>query len=133
MNEELLALFSRAYTRPNPHQGHLQELDQALLHGEFNEAGDGIMIGNILTNFGQRNAAFATSGVTFLCDDSIVIGTAPSQPVLCNEVWIQGQQFNPYNFGTNRIIKTNTSTVDADLNYDIYIVSTATPVTFNLP
>ena len=101
--------------------------------GQFNQAGDGIVIGNAVSNYGLRNAAFATSGVTFLCDDSIVIGTAPSQDIGCNQVWIQGQQFNPYNFGTNRIIKTNTSTVTADLNYDIYIVTTATPVTFNLP
>jgi len=102
--------------------------------GQFNEAGDGIVVGNAVSNYGLRNAAFATSGVTFLCDDSIVIGTAPASGYVgCNEVWIQGQEFNPYNFGTNRIIKTNTATVNADLNYDIYIVTTATPVTFNLP
>lgn len=101
--------------------------------GNFNQAGDGVVVANAVSNYGLRNAAFATSGVTFLCDDSIVIGTAPSGSVGCNEVWIQGQQFNPYNFGTNRIIKTTSATVTADLNYDIYIVSTTNAVTFNLP
>jgi hypothetical protein len=101
--------------------------------GNFNQAGDGVVVANAVSNYGLRNAAFATSGVTFLCDDSIVIGTAPSGSVGCNEVWIQGQQFNPYNFGTNRIIKTTSATVTADLNYDIYIVGTTNAVTFNLP
>lgn len=101
--------------------------------GNFNQAGDGVVVANAVSNYGLRNSAFATSGVTFLCDDSIVIGTAPSGSVGCNEVWIQGQQFNPYNFGTNRIIKTTSATVTADLNYDIYIVGTTNAVTFNLP
>jgi hypothetical protein len=70
--------------------------------GEYNSVGDGIGVGNAITNLGLRNAAFATSGVTFLCDDSIVIGEAPAEPVGCNEVWIQGQQITPNNFGTNR-------------------------------
>ena len=87
--------------------------------GEFNEAGDGIMVGNILTNLGQRNAAFATSGVTFLCDDSIVIGQAPANGYAgCGEVWIQGQQFNPINFSTNRFI-TVTTNYTATLDVDI--------------
>lgn len=107
--------------------------DKGFSIGQYNAAGSAVVVGNCVTSYGERNAAFATSGVTFLCDDSIVIGTAPSQDIGCNQVWIQGQEFNPYNFGTNRIIKTNTSTVTADLNYDIYIVSTATAVTFNLP
>jgi hypothetical protein len=70
--------------------------------GEYNSVGDGIGVGNAITNLGLRNAAFATSGVTFLCDDSIVIGEAPAEPVGCNEVWIQGQEITPNNFGTNR-------------------------------
>jgi hypothetical protein len=72
--------------------------------GQYNDAGSGVMIGNAITNFGNRNAAFATSGVTFLCDDSIVIGEAPAEPVGCNEVWIQGQQITPNNFNSNRFV-----------------------------
>jgi hypothetical protein len=72
--------------------------------GEYNSVGDGIGVGNGITNLGLRNAAFATSGVTFLCDDSIVIGEAPAEPVGCNEVWIQGQQITPNNFNSNRFV-----------------------------
>jgi hypothetical protein len=70
--------------------------------GEYNSVGDGIGVGNAITNLGLRNAAFATSGVTFLCDDSIVIGEAPAEPVGCNEVWVQGQEITPNNFNSNR-------------------------------
>lgn len=79
--------------------------DRGVGIGEFNSAGDGIMVGNVINNFGQRNAAFATSGVTFLCSDSIVIGEAPASGYAgCNEVWIQGQLITPNNFNTNRFV-----------------------------
>jgi hypothetical protein len=72
--------------------------------GEYNSVGDGIGVGNGITNLGLRNTAFATSGVTFICNDSIVIGEAPAEPVGCNEVWIQGQQITPNNFNSNRFV-----------------------------
>lgn len=91
--------------------------------GDFNQAGDGVMVGTSLTNLGQRNAAFATSGVTFLCDDSIVIGQAPASGYAgCGEVWIQGQLINNNNFGSNRFVFP-TANYTAELQYDIIVFS----------
>jgi hypothetical protein len=90
------------------------------------------MVGNGNVNFGQRNAAFATSGVAFLCDDSIVIGVAPPQPVNCNEVWIQGQLINNNNFGSNRFVYP-TANYTAQLQYDIIIFSANGNHTITLP
>lgn len=108
--------------------------DRGVGIGEFNNAGDGIMVGNILNNFGQRNAAFATSGVTFLCDDSIVIGKAPANGYVgCGEVWIQGQQFNPINFSTNRFI-TVTTNYTAAMDVDIIFAGNGSAdLTITLP
>lgn len=101
--------------------------------GDFNQAGDGVMVGNNFTNLGLRNAAFATSGVTFLCDDSIVIGTPPpSGAVGCNEVWISGQIINNNNFGSNRFVYP-TADYTAELNKDIIIYSAAGSATITLP
>ena len=100
--------------------------------GQFNQAGEGVMVGNGISNFGDRNAAFATSGVTFLCDDSIVIGEAPPVPVGCNEVWVQGQEILPYNFGTNRFVYP-TANYTAELQYDIIIFSANGNGTITLP
>jgi hypothetical protein len=100
--------------------------------GNLNSAGQGIMVGNGNVNFGQRNAAFATSGVAFLCDDSIVIGVAPPQPVNCNEVWMQGQLVEPNNFGTNRFVYP-TANYTAELQYDIIIFSANGNHTITLP
>ena len=71
--------------------------------GDFNAVGDGIIAGDAVTNYGRANAAFATSGTTFLPDSerSIVIGEGV-QNVGADEVWLQGQLMTPNNFGTNR-------------------------------
>lgn len=100
--------------------------------GEFNQAGDGIMVGNILTNLGQRNAAFASSGTTFIGDDSIVIGEEPSRFVESNEVWLQGHLMTQNNFSTNRIV-TVTDSHTAGLYEDIIIVNLTTNATVALP
>jgi hypothetical protein len=101
--------------------------------GQYNDAGDGIMVGNILSNFGNRNAAFATSGVTFICDDSIVIGQAPpSGYVGCNEVWMQGQLIQPNSFGTNRFVFP-TANYTAEMDKDIIIFSAGGNHTITLP
>jgi hypothetical protein len=71
--------------------------------GDFNAVGDGIVAGDAVTNYGRANAAFATSGTSFLPDSerSIVIGEGV-QSVGSDEVWLQGQLMTPNNFGTNR-------------------------------
>jgi len=101
--------------------------------GNFNQAGDGVIIGNRISNYGLRNAAFATSGVTFLCDDSIVIGTPPpTNAVGCNEVWISGQIINNNNFGSNRFVFP-TANYTAELQYDIIVFSADGNGTITLP
>jgi len=102
--------------------------------GEFNSAGDGIFAGDAITNFGRANAAFATSGVTFLPDSerSIVIGEGV-QDVGSDEIWLQGHLMTQENFSTNRIEFTAATSVTADLYVDIYIMDTAANTTLNLP
>jgi hypothetical protein len=70
--------------------------------------------------------------VAFLCDDSIVIGVAPPQPVNCNEVWIQGQLINNNNFGSNRFVFP-TANYTAEMQYDIIIFSSGGNHTITLP
>lgn len=107
--------------------------DKGFSIGQYNDAGHGVMIGNRITNYGERNAAFATSGVTFLCDDSIVIGTPPpSGAVGCNEVWISGQIINNNNFGSNRFVFPTTD-YTAELIYDIIVFSADGNGTITLP
>ena len=101
--------------------------------GDNNQAGDGIMVGNNFTNLGYHNAAFASSGVTFIGDDSIVIGEAPTNPVGNNEVWLQGHLMTQNNFSTNRIELTTATSVTADLYVDIYIMDLTANTTLNLP
>ena len=101
--------------------------------GDFNQAGDGVMVGNNFTNFGLRNAAFASSGVTFSGDDSIVIGEAPTSEVGTDEIWLQGHLMTQENFTTNRIELTTATTVTADLYKDIYIMDCTANTTLNLP
>jgi hypothetical protein len=100
--------------------------------GAYNAIGEGIAVANDITNYGQRNAAFATSGVTFYCNDSIVIGEAPTDPVKCNEVWVQGQIVTPNNFGSNRFVFP-TDDYTAELHYDIIIFSATGNHTITLP
>jgi hypothetical protein len=91
------------------------------------------MVGNNFTNFGLRNAAFASSGVTFSGDDSIVIGEAPTSEVGSEEVWLQGHLLTQENFTTNRIQLTTATSVTADLYKDIYIMDCTANTTLNLP
>ena len=102
--------------------------------GEFNSAGDGIFAGDAISNFGRANAAFATSGTTFLPDSerSIVIGEGV-QNVQSDEVWLQGHLMTQENFTTNRIELTTATTVTADLYKDIYIMDCTANTTLNLP
>ena len=101
--------------------------------GQFNQAGDGIVVANAVSNYGLRNAAFATSGVTFLCDDSIVIGQAPPNGYAgCGEVWISGQIINNNNFGSNRFVFP-TANYTAELQYDIIVFSGDGNGTITLP
>ena len=102
--------------------------------GEFNQAGDGIIVGDAVSNFGRANAAFATSGTTFLPDSerSIVIGEGV-QNVQSDEVWLQGHLMTQENFSTNRIQFTAATNVTADLYKDIYIMDITANTTLNLP
>lgn len=102
--------------------------------GEFNQAGDGIMAGDAISNFGRANAAFATSGTTFLYDSerSIVIGEGV-RDVGSDEIWLQGHLMTQENFSTNRIELTTATSVTADLYKDIYIMDCTANTTLNLP
>lgn len=102
--------------------------------GDFNQAGDGIIAGDGVTNYGRANAAFATSGTTFLPDSerSIVIGEGV-QNVGSDEVWLQGHSMTQENFSTNRIVFTAATSVTADLYVDIYIMDLTANTTLNLP
>jgi len=102
--------------------------------GDFNAVGDGIVAGDAVTNYGRANAAFATSGTSFLPDSerSIVIGEGV-QSVGSDEVWLQGHQMTQVNFSTNRIQLTAATTVTADLYKDIYIMDCTANTTLNLP
>ena len=102
--------------------------------GEFNSAGDGIFAGDAITNYGRANAAFATSGTTFLngSQRSIVIGEGV-QNVESDEVWLQGHLMTQENFTTNRIELTTATSVTADLYKDIYIMDCTANTTLNLP
>ena len=102
--------------------------------GDFNDAGSGIFAGDAVTNYGRANAAFATTGTTFLPDSerSIVIGEGV-QAVGSDEVWLQGHEMTQVNFSTNRIQFTTAATVTADLYKDIYIMDLSTNTTLNLP
>jgi hypothetical protein len=89
--------------------------------GDFNAVGDGIVAGDAVTNYGRANAAFATSGTTFLPDSerSIVIGEGV-QNVGADEVWLQGQLMTANNFGTNRFAFPPNN-YNIDLHDDIII------------
>lgn len=106
--------------------------DRGFQIGEFSDAGSGVMVGNILTNLGDRNAAFASSGTTFIGNDSIVIGEAPSRFVQSNEVWLQGHLMTQNNFSTNRIVFP-TDNYTAGLYDDILICSQTGNATISLP
>lgn len=102
--------------------------------GDFNQAGDGIIAGDGVTNYGRANAAFATNGTTFLPDSerSIVIGEGV-QNVGSDEVWLQGHNMTQLNFITNRSI-----TVAADYNASLYVDiilagNGSNDITVNLP
>ena len=102
--------------------------------GDFNAIGDGIVAGDAVTNYGRANAAFATSGTTFLPDSerSIVIGEGVEN-VGSDEVWLQGHSMTQVNFSTNRVQLTTATTVTADLYKDIYIMDCTANTTLNLP
>jgi hypothetical protein len=102
--------------------------------GDFNKLGDGIGVGSAINNLGLRNAAFATSGVTFIGDDAIVIGEAPANPVVTGEVWLQGHSMTQLNFSTNRIkVVSGTTAYSPSLYEDILIVNLTANTTINLP
>lgn len=104
--------------------------------GDFNTVGDGIGVGDAITNYGLKNAAFATSGVTFSPDSerAIVIGEAPTDMVEADEVWLQGHLMTQNNFSTNRIkVVTGTTAYTPSLYEDILIVNLTANTTINLP
>jgi len=102
--------------------------------GDFNQVGDGIGVGSAINNFGLRNTALATSGVTFIGDDAIVVGEAPTSPVLTGEVWLQGHLMTQLNFSTNRIkVVAGVATYTPSLYEDILIVNLTENTTINLP
>jgi hypothetical protein len=108
--------------------------DKGIALGQFNQAGDGIVAGDAVSNYGRANAAFATSGTSFLpgSERSIVIGEGV-QNVQSDEIWLQGHLMTQENFSTNRIQLTAATTVTADLYKDIYIMDCTANTTLNLP
>ena len=101
--------------------------------GELNEAGDGIIAGDAVSNYGRANAAFATSGTTFLPDSerSIVIGEGINA-VGSDEIWLQGHLMTQNNFSTNRIV-TVTDNYSPGLYEDILIVNLTDTTVISLP
>lgn len=101
--------------------------------GDFNAVGDAIVSGDAVTNYGRANAAFATSGTTFLpnSERSVVIGEGV-QNVGADEVWLQGQLMTPNNFGTNRFVFP-TANYTAEMDKDIIIFSAGGNHTITLP
>jgi len=89
--------------------------------GQYNNIGSGVVTGDAVTNLGRANAAFATSGTTFLpnSERSVVIGEGV-QNVGADEVWLQGQLMTPNNFGTNRFAFPPNN-YNIDLHDDIII------------
>lgn len=105
--------------------------------GDYNTIGDGIAVGDAITNFGKKNTALATSGVTFAkgSERAIVIGEAPTSEVETDEVWLQGHLMTQLNFSTNRF-KTITTTAEGNLNLydDIILAGSLTgAITLTLP
>ena len=104
--------------------------------GDFNTVGDGIGVGDAITNYGLKNAAFGSSGVTFAPDSerAVVIGEAGADMVLSDEVWLQGHSMTQLNFSTNRIkVVSGTTAYSPSLYEDILIVNLAANTTINLP
>ncbi len=104
--------------------------------GDFNTVGDGIGVGDAITNYGLKNAAFGSSGVTFAPDSerAVVIGQAGADMVLSDEVWLQGHSMTQLNFSTNRIkVVSGTTAYSPSLYEDILIVNLAANTTINLP
>ena len=101
--------------------------------GQFNQAGDGVIVGDAVSNYGRANAAFATSGTTFLPDTqrSIVIGEGVTN-VASDQVWLQGHLITQNNFSTNRIVYP-TDNYTAGLYDDILICNQTTNATISLP
>lgn len=103
--------------------------------GDFNTVGDGIGVGDAITNYGLKNAAFGSSGVTFApgSERAVVIGQAGADMVLSDEVWLQGHLMTQANFSTNRFVSINT-TYNASLYVDIILAGvTSGDTTINLP
>ena len=104
--------------------------------GDFNTVGDGIGVGDAITNYGLKNAAFGSSGVTFSPDSqrAVVIGEAGADMVEADEVWLQGHSMTQLNFSTNRIkVVTGVATYTPSLYEDILIVNLTANTTINLP
>jgi hypothetical protein len=101
--------------------------------GQFNQAGDGVIVGDAVSNYGRANAAFATSGTTFLPDSerSIVIGEGV-QNVGSDEVWLQGHLMTQNNFSTNRIVNV-VDNYTPSLYDDILICTLTTNSVISLP
>ena len=110
--------------------------DKGISIGYNNDIGDGIAVGDGITNNGRANSAFATSGLTFAPDTerALVIGEAPTNPVLTNQIWLQGHSMTQLNFSTNRIkVVSGTTAYSPSLYEDILIVNLAANTTINLP
>jgi hypothetical protein len=104
--------------------------------GDFNTVGDGIGVGDAITNYGLKNAAFGSSGVTFApgSERAVVIGEAGADMVEADEVWLQGHLMTQLNFSTNRIkVVTGVATYTPSLYEDILIVNLTANTTINLP
>ena len=101
--------------------------------GQFNQAGDGVIVGDAVSNYGRANAAFATSGTTFLPDSerSIVIGDGV-QNVGSDEIWLQGHLMTQNNFSTNRIVNV-VDNYTPSLYDDILICTLTTNSVISLP
>jgi hypothetical protein len=102
--------------------------------GYWNRIGDGIGVGDAISNDGRANTAIGTNGTSFLpnSERSVVIGKGV-QNVASDEVWLQGAKVTENNVNTNRTTEITGTTHTATLAEDILIIKTANGVTIDLP
>ena len=103
--------------------------------GYSNDIGDGISVGDNITNLGRANTALGSSGVFFLpgSERAVVVGKSPATPIGTDEVWVQGVQITTNNLTGNRITTVTTGNHTATLDEDIIIMKDTAACTVSLP
>jgi hypothetical protein len=109
--------------------------DKGFSNGRNNAIGDGLAVGDNISNFGRSNTALGGSGVVFApgCERAVVIGGGV-QFVNSDEVWIRGKEVTASNFSTNGVTVVSSASPYTALAMDeIIVITTAGAYTVNLP